>query len=64
LQKGKQKAVDTSEIRTHAPEGTALAGLRDNHSAIVPYTRRDTIVALGLSITPWEWYPEWYSPVR
>ena len=45
-----KKDNDTSEIRTHAPEGTALAGLRDNHSAIVPHTRQDVIVDFQLSI--------------
>jgi hypothetical protein len=32
----KQKVSDTCVIRTHAPEGIALAGQRVNHSAKVP----------------------------
>ena len=34
--KQKDNAIDTCVIRTHAPEGTALAGQRVNHSAKVP----------------------------
>ena len=38
-QNKKQKIIltDTCVIRTHAPEGIALAGQRVNHSAKVPY---------------------------
>jgi hypothetical protein len=32
----KNRLIDTCVIRTHAPEGIALAGQRVNHSAKVP----------------------------
>jgi hypothetical protein len=32
----KNQMIDTCVIRTHAPEGIALAGQRVNHSAKVP----------------------------
>lgn len=34
--KQKDRSCDTCVIRTHAPEGIALAGQRVNHSAKVP----------------------------
>jgi hypothetical protein len=33
----RKRNVDTCGIRTHAPEGTGLAGPRVNHSAKVPW---------------------------
>ena len=37
LEDAKEKMlIDTCVIRTHAPEGIALAGQRVNHSAKVP----------------------------
>ena len=39
----KYRLIDTCVIRTHAPEGIALAGQRVNHSAKVP--RLDQMIA-------------------
>ena len=40
----KRVNIDACVIRTHAPEGTALAGLRVNHSAKAPSMMGDAVV--------------------
>ena len=43
-QKQKEELIDACVIRTHAPEGISLAGLRVNHSAKAPSMMGDVVV--------------------